>query len=217
MMLARACGWILRAAVMVALVLAAALGAPGVVLAHDVNTPAGHGAEDAVVHTAASEVQLNRGTTIRSAWASQATDAVVAADPGQVGQWGSVVNWPVVGIHVALLPNGKVLAWDSVGDAATETFPVHNFTRATIYDPITGTQTPATVDQGYNIFCAGFATLSDGSLFIAGGNKNAQLEGIVKTHLFNPVTSAWSLGPDMAGGGWDPSVTPLRDAETMIT
>jgi Galactose oxidase-like, Early set domain/Bacterial Ig domain/PA14 domain len=217
MMLARAYGWILRAALIAALAQAVVLGAPGVVLAHDVNTPAGHGAEDAVVHTAASEVQLNRGTTIRSAWASQATDAVVAADPGQVGQWGSVVNWPVVGIHVALLPNGKVLAWDSVGDAATETFPVHNFTRATIYDPITGTQTPATVDQGYNIFCAGFAHLFDGSLFIAGGNKNAQLEGIVKTHLFNPVTSAWSLGPDMAAGRWYPSVTPLTNGEMLIT
>ena len=216
-MLARACGGILRTALIVALGLAAALGVPGAVLAHDVNTPAGHEAEDTVVHSAAFEAGANSGTSIRSAWASQAIDAAVAADPGQAGEWGPVVNWPVVGIHVALLPNGKVLAWDSVGDAATETFPVHNFTRATIYDPITGTQTPATVDQGYNIFCAGFAHLFDGSLFIAGGNKNAQLEGIVKTHLFNPVTNAWSLGPDMAAGRWYPSVTPLTNGEMLIT
>ena len=64
------------------------------------------------------------------------TAAAVATDPGQVGQWGPVVDWPVVGIHVALLPNGKVLAWDSVGDAATETFPVQDHTRATVYDPV---------------------------------------------------------------------------------
>lgn len=200
-----------------ALVLAAALGVPGAVLAHDVNTPAGHEAEDTVVHSAGFEAAANSGTRIRSAWASQAVDAAVAADPGQVGAWGPVVNWPVVGIHVALLPNGKVLAWDSVGDGATESFPVHNFTRATVYDPVTGTQTPATVDQGYNIFCAGFAHLFDGSLFVAGGNKNAQLEGIVKTHLFNPVTNAWSLGPDMAAGRWYPSVTPLTNGEMLIT
>src|SRR5512132_1827158 len=217
MMLARAYGGILRTALIVAFVLAAALGVPGAVLAHDVNTPAGHEAEDTVVHSAAFEAGANSGTRVRSAWASQAVDAAVAADPGQVGEWGPIVNWPVVGIHVALLPNGKVLAWDSVGDAATETFPVHNFTRATVYDPITGTQTPATVDQGYNIFCAGFAHLFDGSLFIAGGNKNAQLEGIVKTHLFNPVTNAWSLGPDMAAGRWYPSVTPLTNKEMLIT
>ena len=211
------CGWslvALRAALVVPLALA--LGAPGVSLAHNVNTPAGHQAEDAVVHDAATEARLNRETRLRSAAESQATAAAVAADPGQVGQWGPVVGWPVVGIHVALLPNGKVLAWDSVGDGATETFPVHDFTRATVYDPATGTQTPVNVDTGFNIFCAGFAHLVDGSLFIAGGNKDAQLNGIVQTHLFNPATNAWSLGPNMAAGRWYPSVTPLderRDAD----
>ena len=70
------------------------------------------------------------------------TRAVTAADvrwrpprrspaTSTVGQWGPVVDWPVVGVHVALLPNGKVLAYDSVGDDATETFPVHDHTRAT--------------------------------------------------------------------------------------
>ena len=168
------------------------------------------------MHSPATE----RGSTGDAAsvrWTSAATADAVSADPGQAGQWGPVVDWPVVGIHVALLPNGKVLAWDSVGDAATETFPVHNFTRATVYDPVTGTHTPATVDTGYNIFCAGFAHLYDGSLFIAGGNKNAQLEGIAQTHLFNPATNGWSLGPTMAAGRWYPSVTPLTNGEMLIT
>ena len=209
--------WAVRTALVFATVQAVALGVPGAVGAHDINTPAGHAAEDAVVHSAATEQQLNNGTRIRSAWASQATAAVVSADPGQSGQWGPVVDWPVVGIHVALLPNGKVLAWDSVGDAATETFPVHNFTRATVWDPVTGSQTAAWVDTGYNIFCSGFAHLVNGTLFVAGGNKNAQLEGIVKTHLFDPVTNGWSLGPDMAAGRWYPSVTPLTNGEMLIT
>ena len=194
-----------------------ALAAPRAVRADDISTPAGHHAEDEVVHDAATEARLNRETRIRSAQASQATAAAVVADPGQVGQWGPAVDWPVVGIHVALLPNGKVLAWDSVGDAATETFPVQTFTRATVYDPITGTHTPTTVDTGFNIFCAGFAHLFDGSLFIAGGNKNAQLEGIVQTHLFYPATNDWSLGPNMAAGRWYPSVTPLTNGEMLIT
>jgi hypothetical protein len=203
----RACG----------LVAFVALALPGAALAHDVNTAEGHQAEDTVVHTAASEARLDGGTTLRSAWASAATAAAVAADPGQVGQWSPVEAWPVVGIHVALLPNGKVLAFDSVGDAATESFPVHDFTRATVYDPVTGIHTPAWVDTGFNIFCAGFAHLADGTLFLAGGNKNAQLEGIVQTHLFNPTTNDWSLGPNMAAGRWYPSVTPLTNGEMLIT
>jgi hypothetical protein len=209
-------GSILRTALVLALANAVALGAPGAVLAHDTNTVAGHQAEDAVVHSGTFEAELNRHTRQLSAWASQAT-AAVASDPGQAGQWSSVVDWPVIGIHVALLPNGKVLAWDSVGDAATETFPVHNFTRATVYDPITGVHTPATVDTGFNIFCSGFAHLFDGSLFIAGGNKNAQLQGIAETHLFNPENNDWSLGPTMASGRWYPSVTPLTNGEMLIT
>jgi hypothetical protein len=206
-----------RTALVVALALALALGAPGVVLAHDINTPAGHHAEDEVVHDAATEARLDLETRLRSARPSQAAAAAVATDPGLVGQWGPVVDWPVVGIHVALLPNGKVLAWDSVGDAATETYAVHNFTRATVYDPITGTQTSVNVDTGYNIFCAGFAHLVDGLLFIAGGNKDAQLNGIVQTHLFNPANNGWSLGPNMAAGRWYPSVTPLTNGEMLIT
>ena len=214
---ARRRAWAVRIALIGALAQAAALAAPGSVLAHDVNTPAGHEAEDAVVHSAATESALNNGTRIRSAWASQAADAVAAEDPGLVGQWGPVENWPVVGIHVALLPNGKVLAWDSVGDAATEKFADHTFTRATVYDPVTRTHTAAWVNTGFNIFCSGFAHLFDGSLFIAGGNKNAQLQGITQTHLFDPVTNGWSVGPTMAAGRWYPSVTPLTNGEMLIT
>ena len=205
----------LRAAV--ALALALGFGAPAVAPAHPVDTPAGHRAEDHVVRDAATEWRLNRETRLRSAAESRASAAAVAADPGQSGQWGPLVDWPLVGIHVALLPNGKVLVWDSVGDAATETFPVHDFTRATVYDPSTGTHTPVDVDTGYNVFCAGFAHLVDGSLFLAGGNRDAQLNGIVQTHLFNPANNYWSLGPNMAAGRWYPSVTPLANGEMLIT
>ena len=141
----------------------------------------------------------------------------MAGAPQDVGEWGPVVDWPVVGVHVALLPNGKVLAYDSIGDNATETYPVHDHTRATVWDPATGTQTPVNVDTGFNVFCSGLAHLVDGRLFLAGGNKDAQLNGIVQTHLFDPATNTWSLGPNMAAGRWYPSVTPLRNGEMLIT
>ena len=94
---------------------------------------------------------------------------------------------------------------------------MQDYTRATVWDPATGAQTPVNVDTGFNIFCSGLAHLMDGSLFIAGGNKDAQLNGIVQTHLFNPTTNTWSLGPNMAAGRWYPSVTPLRNGEMLIT
>jgi hypothetical protein len=196
---------------------AGALAAPPVGAHDDVSSAAGHAAEDAVGHTAAQERALGVHTRAVTAHDAMAAAAAVAGAPQDVGQWGPVVDWPVVGVHVALLPNGKVLAYDSIGDNATETYPVHDHTRATVWDPATGAQTPVTVDTGFNVFCSGLAHLVDGRLFLAGGNKDAQLNGIVQTHLFDPATNTWSLGPNMAAGRWYPTVTPLRNGEMLIT
>ena len=71
--------------------------------------------------------------------------------PDQIGQWSGVINMPVIPIFTALLPNGKVWMWDSVGDAPTESFPVHDFTRAAVWDPIANTSARIDV-SGFNIF-----------------------------------------------------------------
>jgi len=175
-----------------------------------------HLAEDSAVHDAAAEPRLAARTRTATAADAAVAAAATAGDEHVVGQWGPVMDWPVVGVHVALLPNGKVLAYDSVGDNATETYPVHDHTRVTVWDPVTGAQTPAWVDTGFNVFCSGLAHLADGSLFLAGGNLNSQLQGIVQTHIFNPVTNSWSLGQNMAAGRWYPTVTPLRNGEMLI-
>ena len=180
------------------------------------STVQGHIEQDSVTHSPAKERRLERRTRAATAGDAKAAAAAVTGGEGQAGQWGPVVDWPVVGVHVALLENGKVLAYDSVGDNAAETYPVHDHTRATVWDPATGTQTPVNV-VGYNIFCSGLAHLMDGSLFVAGGNKNDQLEGIVQTHIFDSDTNTWSLGPNMAEGRWYPSVTPLDNGEMLIT
>ena len=195
---------------------AAALAASGA-SAHDgVNTAAGHEAEDAVTLTPKQERALNAHTLTVSGRGSRAA-ALAISGPQDVGQWGPVVDWPVVGIHVALLPNGKVLAYDSIGDHATETYPVQDHTRATVWDPATGTQTPVDLNDGFNIFCSGLAHLPDGRMFMAGGNLDQQLNGIPQTHIFDPVTNLWSLGPNMIGGRWYPTVTPLANGEMLIT
>jgi galactose oxidase-like protein/Big-like domain-containing protein len=185
--------------------------------AHNISTVAGHEAEDSVVHTAAQERMLERTTRALTRGEAWAAAAAVVGGPQDVGQWGPVVDWPVVGINVALLSNGKVLAYDSIGDNATETYPIQDHTRATIWDPATGSQTPVDVNTGYNIFCSGFAHLIDGRIFIAGGNKDQQLNGIPQTHIFDPATDIWTVGPTMLGGRWYPTVTPLSNGEMLIT
>jgi Domain of unknown function (DUF1929)/FG-GAP repeat len=141
--------------------------------------------------------------------------AVAAQDPGQGGAWSSVLPTSVVPVFQAVLPNGKVLIWDSVGDGPAESSPDHSFTRAMVWDPTTDTSVRRDL-QGYNIFCAGYTQLADGRLLVAGGNKNAALDGIVQTHIFDWRTETWSRGPDMAAGRWYPAIQALGNDEAVI-
>ena len=134
-----------------------------------------------------------------------------------IGRWEGPYNWPVIGVFASLLPNGKVLAFDSVGDNPTESYTNQTFTRATIWDPTNNTHTSVNANTGYNLFCSGFATLPDGRLFVAGGNKNTALDGINKTHIFNYLTNSWSLEGTMRYERWYPAVTPLNNGEMLIT
>ncbi|HET9411779.1 MAG TPA: galactose oxidase-like domain-containing protein [Candidatus Saccharimonadales bacterium] len=172
--------------------------------------------------TAANRARIQKETGVEPGTArpnkvgnSPATMAAVAADPGVSGKWSSVVNTPVVPIFQALLPNGKVLIWDSVGDNAAETYPNHTFTRAMVWSPTTNTYKRVDV-QGYNIFCAGFAHLPNGNILVAGGNANSGLAGIVQTHIFNWQTETWTRGANMASARWYPSVAAMANGEQVI-
>ena len=194
-------------------VLALAAWAPGTALA---GGGADHLAQDAVVHDAAVEPRMAAATRAATAADARAAAAAVAGDEHVAGRWGPLTDWPVVGVHVALMPDGKVLAYDSVGDKATETYASarpsparRSGTRSS------GTHTPATVLTGYNVFCSGLAHLPDGTLFLAGGNKDSSLHGIKQTHVYNGA--AWALGADMSVERWYPSVTPLSNGEMLIT
>src|SRR3954452_15402713 len=149
--------------------IAITLAAPAVADAH--MTAEQHRQDDsAAPKTPQQERALTHETLAATAADARAAAAAVPGAEGEVGSWTAPVDWPVVGVHVALLPNGKVLAYDSVGDNATATYPVHDHTRATVWDPKTGTHTDVQ-ENGFNIFCSGLAHLLDGSVFIAGGNK----------------------------------------------
>ncbi len=193
------------------------LGVPRDALAASpVATPHSHEAEDNVSLTPREQARLSRESAAKNA-AARAKVATVTGDPGTVGQWGPVVDWPVVAVNAALLPSGKVLAYDSVGDHATETYPVQDHTRATVWDPSTGAQTDVTLNDGYNIFCSGFAHLPNGQVFVAGGNKDQQLDGIVQTHYFAWSTGTWSLGVNMTYPRWYPTVTEMGNGAMLIT
>ncbi len=173
-----------------------------------------------VIPTLAEERALLAQAEARQLGHNQAFDTAqrqAAVDSHVTGQWGPVQNWPVIPVFTSLLHDGRVLAFDSVGDGPTEDYPMHNFTRATVWDPAAGSFLDVRVNTGFNIFCAGFATLINGELFVAGGNANADLDGIVATHTFTPDTNRWTNTDNMNYARWYPSVTPLANGEMLIT
>ena len=204
-----------RAVLLAAVAVAVAVAVPSVAAGHDIDTPQGHAAADATPRDAALERRLAARTEARAERRvrAMAAQAGLAQD---VGRWGPVTPWPVVAVQTAVLPNGKVLAYDSVGDNDAGAYSVHNFTRATVWDPATGSHTPVALSS-LNVFCSGLAHLADGTLFLTGGNKDRSLAGIQQTHLFHHATNSWSRGPTMAVGRWYPTLTPLNNGEMLIT
>ena len=180
---------------------------------HPLNTAEGHAEEDSVALSPAMEERFAQRTEAASAADAEAQAAAVG-DEHLVGQWGPVIDWPVVGIHMALLPDGRVVAYDSSADILNS--GDHSFTRVTVWDPASGLHENAML-SGFNIFCSGLAHLMDGTLFTAGGNKNDQLDGIANTYTFDPQTNSWLRGADMATERWYPSVTPLNNGEMLVT
>jgi len=158
---------------------------------------------------------LSRAARAQGGDATTPLSTAAAANPGVVGQWGAVAATPVVPVFTAVLPDGKVLMWDSVGDDGVDTYPDQSFTRAAVLDPTTGASRRVDV-QGYNIFCAGFVQLPNGDVLVAGGNKDQAQAGIRQTHVFHWRTETWTRGPDMAAERWYPSVAALGNGEALI-
>lgn len=132
--------------------------------------------------------------------------AVQAADPAVVGQWNSSNVWPIVPIHTNLLPNGKVLIFDSETDSLVN---------PRLWDPITDTMTEVPYRDGVNLFCAGHAPLPDGSIFVAGGHQ-AGYVGIRNATIFDWRTNTWTDVSPMAYARWYPTVTKLPDGRMLV-
>jgi galactose oxidase len=158
-------------------------GKPGVVeLYHD----------DTRVARRANE-GLPCGTTSMSA------SVAALGNESTVGRWASPFAWPIIGLHLHLLKNGKVLSWGKFGTPY-------------VWDPVAKTFTA--VPASTWLFCGGHAFLSDGRLLVNGGHISDN-HGLPDASLFDPVTNAWSTRAPMAKGRWYPTTTTLANGEAV--
>ena len=110
------------------------------------------------------------------------TVANSGSDPAQVGSWRSPTTLPIIPIHTSMLPNGKLLIFDSATDSGTN---------PRVWDPVTNTFTQVPYNDSADLFCAGHTPLPDGRILVAGGHIDAYV-GIRNTTIFDPATNTWA-------------------------
>ena len=135
------------------------------------------------------------------------TDARRAA--ARMGAWSEPRIWPVLPVHLNVLPDGTVLTWGLNG---VRNLP--GWTDASIWNPGSDTRSQFK-ENTTNLFCAGHALLPDGRLLVAGGHEDVDV-GTANVTVFDPRTRGWSTAATMNAGRWYPSVTVLENGEVLI-
>jgi galactose oxidase len=129
------------------------------------------------------------------------------------GEWGPVVEWDIVPLHMNLLPNGKILAWGK-RNAVPVASSADTMGLPRIWDPATGPPSglpEIAVDS--MLFCAGHSILPDGRILVAGGHIQDD-HGIAVTEIFSQ-DGVRQPGPSMAHARWYPTLTTLPDGRIL--
>jgi hypothetical protein len=149
----------------------------------------------------------------RDAAGNETTSAAVAVtvansatDPAQVGRWSTPGTLPIIPIHTNLLPNGKLLIFDSETDSSTN---------PRIWDPVANTFTQVPYNNTADLFCSGHVPLPDGRILVAGGHAGGYI-GIRNTTIFNPANNSWTDVQPMTYPRWYPTTTKLPDGRILV-
>lgn len=128
-----------------------------------------------------------------------------------------------VGIHLNVLPNGKLFVWGrdpiETPENATACAPSLSY----IWDPAHPTAEPVVLDPAVAntglrdcIFCAGHCFLPDGRLLVAGGHISDGA-GLNSTYIFDYRTNFWTkVAAPMNRGRWYPTTTALADGTVLV-
>jgi hypothetical protein len=190
-----------------------------------------HAREHAMIRAAlrrrdevAAELGPSRPVARTAASPRQAGPPRQTGPPEEVGSWETDKTvFPIVAIHAALLPTGKVLIFSYPISPVRE-----NYGRAFLWDPADGslTEKPPPDLDGHpaNIWCAGQTFTADGELVVFGGNLDFPVDGdpattwkgLDRVYTFNPFTETWREQPKMEHGRWYPSGIRMADGRIPI-
>lgn len=128
--------------------------------------------------------------------------------PPDDGGWSEPFPLPLIAIHAAMLPTGKVLLF-----SAEHGVPgIHSW----LLNPETLDLTNVPPPEPWNPDCAGHSFLPDGRLLVSGGTLAFNpTRGTKSSYIFDSFTEQWTRIEDMRSGRWYPSNITLPDGRVI--
>lgn len=130
------------------------------------------------------------------------------AVPSEDGDWSEPFALPLIAIHAAMLPTGKVLLF-----SAEHGVPgIHGW----LLNPVSLALQNVPPPSPWNPDCAGHSFLADGRLLVAGGTLGFNpTRGPKSAYIFDSFTEQWIEVEDMRAGRWYPSNITLPDGRVI--
>ena len=158
------------------------------------------------------------GTSLALGLAPQSAQA--AWDSFTKGSMGPVVNWPLIPIHVVLLPDGRVMSYGTDAKGAQTGQFIYD-----VWDPKLGTGTSSHLvlpnTTGTDTFCsAQIIVPSSGAVLLTGGDKTVngvRNYSVNDVNLFDYRSSALYQAPTpMRDIRWYPTVVTLASGQILV-
>lgn len=151
---------------------------------------------------------------VSTAWSAIPT----GPEAGEKGVFGPVVQWPIIPIHVTLLPNGHVLSFGSTIKGLQG-----GFVNA-VWNPDLGTDSAAhSVAPNAlhtDTFCAGHTVISStGQTLMLGGDakiSNKRNYSIADANFFDHTTHVTTPGAPMLYKRWYPTLVAMANGDLVI-
>ncbi len=159
-------------------------------------------------------------TAIHSAASSTSSSQIPlgGAAANTTGVFGPAVTWPLIAIHVVLLPDGRVMSYgtDALGNQGAQLI-------YDIWDPTLGTGAAAHLvlpnTTSTDIFCSAQSVMLSGDVLTSGGDltvNGARNSANNNTTIFSPTGNTLTANTPMTYARWYGSLVGLPNGQLAI-
>jgi len=160
------------------------------------------------------------GAAVAMVISTLASAQISVGGPGAnvTGTFGPVIQWPIIPLHMCLLPDGRVMSYgtDTSGNQGAQLI-------YDVWNPALGTGTnahsvlPNTTST--DLFCSGQSVMTNGNVLITGDDLTVNGErNFANNHttIFLPSTNTITSGTSMNFPRWYPSLISLPDGRRAV-